>query len=173
MLNPKYAKIINKILRSPNIFKTKRQNIDWCLTFYFILNLMWIAQRPVKVFASLSTRGKMPTLNSIHFGERPYAWNQIRTTFSGPSVSKMLEVKDPRLWYWTIFTQSLNCIGLKSLFFQKIEHIQIMINNSANEFLTIPLGASMTALPVCWMHVSRLCAVVGWNDWAPFTLLIS
>ena len=32
------------------------------------------------------------TLKSSHFGKRPYAWNQIRTTFSGPSVSKILRV---------------------------------------------------------------------------------
>ena len=31
----------------------------------------------------------------------------------------MLEVKDPRLRYWTIFTQFMKCMGLKSLFFRK------------------------------------------------------
>ena len=32
---------------------TKRQNIDRCLTFYFILNLMWFVQRPRRVILIL------------------------------------------------------------------------------------------------------------------------
>ena len=64
---------------------------------------------------------KTLTLKSSRFGKRPYAWNRVRTTFSGPIVCPKyseLEAKDPRLWYWTIYTQSIKCMGLKSLFFR-------------------------------------------------------
>ena len=62
---------------------------------------------------------KTQTLKISHFGKRPYAWNQIRTTFQClvcPKYSE-LEAKDPILWYWTILTQSIKCMGLKSLFY--------------------------------------------------------
>ena len=48
---------------------------------------------------------------------------KLRPLFQGLVCPKYSEVeaKDPRLWYWTIFTQSIKCMGLKSLFkFRKI-----------------------------------------------------
>ena len=85
-----------KILRSPTVFKTKRKNIDRYITFYFLLYLLWIVQVSREL---LSSQWKPPsflvetvTLKSSHFGKRPYAWNQTRTTFSGPSVSNILRV---------------------------------------------------------------------------------
>ena len=115
------------ILTSPTVFKTKRKNIDRYITFYFLLYLLSIVQVSREL---LSSQWKPPsflvetvTLKSSHFGKRPYAWNQIRTTFSGPSVSKILRVGSqgpPGHDYCTSFTQSLKWMGLKSLFYRKI-----------------------------------------------------
>ena len=97
------------------------------MTFYFLLYLLSIVQVSREL---LSSQWKPPsflvetvTLKSSHFGKRPYAWNQIRTTLSGPSVSKILKswkLRTLRSWYCTSFTQSLKWMGLKSLFYRKI-----------------------------------------------------
>ena len=88
-----------------------------------------------------------------HFGKRPYAWKQIRTTFSGPSVSTKYSklqanvVLNPKSWYWTIFTQSLKYMGLKSLFFRNISG-QITINSSTHEFNL----SECRVQPAVWDH---------------------
>ena len=85
---------------SPTVFKTKRKNIDRYITFYFLLYLLWIVQVSREL---ISSQWKPPsflvenfTLKSSILEKRPYAWNQIRTTFSGPSVSKILCVGSQR-----------------------------------------------------------------------------
>ena len=71
---------------------------------------MWIVQRPHRVIL-------IP----------------IKTTFSGHPKYLKLEVKDQG---WTIFTQMY---GPQIFVFQKkkIEDMQIMINGSAHEFVTV------------------------------------
>ena len=66
-----------------------------------------------------STVVKTPTLKSNHF-EKGFTL-EIRTTFSGPCVSKILEVgsQGPQVMILHHFTQSIKCMGLKSLFFRK------------------------------------------------------
>ena len=94
----KYKIFMNhkKIIRSPTVFKTKGKNIDRYITFYFLLYLLWIVQVSRELLSSQweppSFLVETVTLKSSHFGKRPYAWNQIRTAFSGPSVSKILRV---------------------------------------------------------------------------------
>ena len=70
---------------------------------------------------------KTSTQKSSHFGKRPYIWNQIRTTFSRACRLVKLCIQNTQSWksrtpgqYWTIFTQSIKYMGLKSLFFWKI-----------------------------------------------------
>ena len=144
MLNTKYSKIIKKYFEVLQFFKPKEKNIYWCLTFNFLLNLMWIVQTPFELFSSQwkppSRVVKTPTLKNSHFRKMPYAWNQIRTTFSGPSVSKILiNWKSRTQGYdigpflhnpWNVWASNL-CFSVK------FEDIQIMINSSAHEFLTI------------------------------------
>ena len=124
VLNTQYSKIIKKYLEVLQFLKPKEKIL---INFYFLLYLLWIVQVSRQL---LSSQWKPPsflvetvTLKSSHFGKRPYAWNQIRTTFSGPSVSKILRVGSqgpPGHWYCTSFTQSLKWMGLKSLFYRKI-----------------------------------------------------
>ena len=89
---------------------------------FFLLNLMWIVQTPVELFSSQwkppSTVVKTPTLKSSHFGKGLMLEIKLRTTFSGPSVSTILEVgsQGPQVMILDHFTQ---CMGLKSLFFRK------------------------------------------------------
>ena len=113
-----------QILRSTTVFKTKRKNIDRYKTFYFLLYLLWIVQVSRELLSSQwkpqSFLVKTLTLKSSHFGKRLYARNQIRTTFSGPSVSKIFWVGSPGYDIGPFFTQAFKCMGLKSLFFRKI-----------------------------------------------------
>ena len=144
MLNTKYSKIIKKILRSPTVFKTKRKNIDRYITFYFLLYLLWIVQVSREL---LSSQWKPPsflvetvTLKRSHFGKRPYAWNQIRTTFSGPSVSKILRVGSqapPGHDIVPVLHNPSNEWASNLCFTETFEDIHFMINSSAHEFLTI------------------------------------
>ena len=94
-------------------------HIDRYMTFYFLFNLLWIVQVSIELCSSQwkspSIVVKTATLKSSHFGKRPYAWNQIRTTFSGPSVSKILKVgsQGPQVMILDHFSQSIKCMGLK------------------------------------------------------------
>ena len=133
----------NKILRSPTVFKTKRKNIDRYITFYFLLYLLWIVQVSSELLSSQweppSFLVETVTLKSSHFGKRPYAWNQIRTTFSGPSVSKILRVGSqgsPGHDIVPVLHNPSNEWASNLCFTEKID-IHFMINSSAHEFLTI------------------------------------
>ena len=127
MLNTKYSKIIKTYLElSPTVFKTKIKNIDRYIIFYFLLYLLWIVQVSRELLLSQWKPPSFPvktlTLKSSHFGKRPYAWNQIRTTLSGPSVSKILWVgrQGPQVMILDHFWISVKCMGLKFLFFRKL-----------------------------------------------------
>ena len=45
-------KSFKKILISRTVFKTKRKNIDRYITFYFLLNLLWIVQVSIELCSS-------------------------------------------------------------------------------------------------------------------------
>ena len=131
------------LYRGHTVFKTKRKNIDQYITFHFLLNLLWIVQVSIELLSSQwkppSTVVKTPTLKNSHFGKRPYAWNQIRTTFSGPSVSKILKVGShgPQVMILDHFYTIRQMYGPQIFVFQKIQDIHMMINSSAHEFLNI------------------------------------
>ena len=81
---------------------------------------------------------KTLTLKSSYFGKRPYAWNQIRTTFSGPSVSKILLSWKPRTPGHDILPvlhNPSNGWASNLCFTEEFEDIHFMINSLAHEFL--------------------------------------
>ena len=141
----KILKNHKKVLRSPTVFKTKRKNINRFITFYFLLYLLWIVQVSRELLSSQWKPPcmivKTPTLKSSHFGKRPYALNQIRTAFSGPSVSKIVGVGSqgpPGHDIVPVLHDPSNGWASNLFFFSdKFEDIHIMISSSAHEFLTI------------------------------------
>ena len=110
--------------------------------------MLWIVQVSRELLSSQwkppSTVVKTHTLKSSYFGKRPYTWNQIRTTFLGPSVSNILRVGSqgpPCHDILPVLHNPSNEWASNLCFTETFEDMHFMINSSAHEFLTIQWGA--------------------------------